>query len=179
MSNIRSRDEDFLKRMDSVWVMIFAVASPIGLSPIASQLLFGNYSARLLAIFVVLLTGLVLPFVVEISAVVSASARRRFLSWVMLMTSMLVMTADYVADAFLMRGVAPSLTGIPSGLIIWYTVRYSAGRLSRYFQANLRSKSYRAQIAAFTSTWGLKRDVLTILFFYLFVGVVVGILFQL
>jgi len=179
MSRIRSRDEDFLKRVDSVWVMVFAVASPLGLSPVVSQLLSGNYSAPFLAIFVVLLTGLVLPFVVEISAVVSASARRRFLSWVMLITCVLVMTADYVADAFLMRGVDPSLTGIPSGLIIWYTVRYFAGRLSRYFQANLKTKLYRAQIAAFTSTWGLKGDVLTILILYLFVGVVVGILFQL
>ena len=157
--------------------MVSAVTGSLGISPIVYQMYVGNYNPRLPAILGVWIACVVLPIAMEISALISGKVRRRFLSWFMLVTGAVVMTTDYVADAFVMSGVDPAVTGIPSGLIIWFILRPSAGRLSRYFQNHLKSKTYQTQVEALNPIGGLKRDVLAIIIFYLFVGVIVGIFY--
>lgn len=177
MSKIRSLDEKFLNQMHSIWTTVCALAGTLGISSLVYQLYIGNYNLRLLAILGVWIACVVLPIAMEISALISDKVRRRFLSWFMLISGVVVMMIDAVADVFVASGVDPAVTGIPSGLIIWFILRPSAGRLSRYFQNHLKSKTYQAEVEAFDATGSVKRDVLAIIIFYILVGVIVGIFF--
>jgi hypothetical protein len=95
----------------------------------------------------------------------------------MLISALIVMLVDYVFDAVVLKPVGPMVSGIVSGLIMFGSVMYCATRIAHYFQANLKSSLYQAQIPTIGPARGLGRDVRSILYFYIGVGMVVGILF--
>ena len=168
-----------MARMDFAWVAIFTIAAfVVPMQAVVQGLFFGNYSLRLLALFIILSASIILPFVMEVIAYVSKSARGRFRSWIMLVTSLVVVVVNYVFDALWLEPAGSRVSGIVSGLIIYFTVRYLVRGFGRFFLANLKSDAYRTQIPTFGPISGLGRDILAILVFYICVGVFVGLLFQ-
>jgi hypothetical protein len=158
MSRTKSDDKDFLARMDSVlrYGLMFGAAF---LSGVSVQLLL-NYSTRLLAVFLILVGGIALPFLMEMRAIASDSVRTRLLSWTMLVASITVTGEYYLYHAFWMTYAksffVPSvmtypdyavwMTALIDVIVIFSVMTYATHRIIRHFQANLKTKSYRNQI---------------------------------
>jgi hypothetical protein len=137
-----------------------------------------NYSTRLLAVFLILVRGIALPFLMEMRAIAADSVRARFLSWIMLAASINVTGEYYLYQAFWMTYVRPFfvpsvmtypdfavwMTAFIDAIIIYSGMTYSTRRIVRHFQANLKTKRYRNQIAAFRGS--VRRDTIFVYFFY-------------
>ena len=176
VSRTRSDDKDFLARMDSVlrYGLMFGVAF---LSGVSIELL-QNYSTRLLAVFLILVGGVVLPFLTEMRAIATDSVRTRLLSWTMLVASIIVTGEYYLYHAFWMTYAKPFF--VPSVMtypdyVVWVTafidvivilsvLTYATHRIIRHFKANLKTKSYRNQIPSLRE-W-VVRDQLKVFFLY-------------
>jgi len=149
--------------------------SPLAAS-VVSELAAGNFSPRLLSVLLILLGLVVSPFVVEIWGMASDSARRRLESWIMLPSAIIAMSVVYIYGAFwrplLFPLLVPSVMGPATfgwvlgsvdGAISALALAYIVPRLIRYFQANLKAKSYRRQIPSLRA---LKHETLGIFLFY-------------
>lgn len=188
-SKIRSNDKRFLDRTDKVWRYVLALGA-IFLSPVFVQLLL-NYSTRLLGIFLILLGGIVLPYLVEMRGVASDSVRARCLSWIMLTASIIVTGEYYLYHAFwmvyAMPFFVPSVMSYPD-YAVWFTalidtiiilvgMTYAASRVIRYFRTNLKRKSYRNQIPTLRSFF-MGRDWLLVYgLYWSLAGFATGLLF--
>jgi hypothetical protein len=178
LSRIIRQDQEFLGRLDWAWAASFAIAA-LFLGPAVQDAFFTSRSLASLIIFVILSVTIILPFVVEIWAYVSQSAGRRFLSWVMLVSAVIVMLVDYIFDALVLGKVGAMISGTISGLMIFFSVMYCGSHLSRYFQGKLKSNVYRAQIPTVSPASGFGWGVRSILYFYILAGLLVAILFGL
>jgi hypothetical protein len=181
LSRIRSEDREFLDRTDKVWRYVLALGG-IFLSPVFVQLL--NYSTRLLGTFLILLGGVVLPYIVEMRAIASDSIRARCLSWTMLAASIIVTGEYYLYRAFWMVYAMPFFvpsvmsyadyavwfTALIDVMIIFVGMRYAASRVIRYFRTNLKGKFYRSQVL--TLSYSMRRDWLMVFFLYWFLAMI-------
>lgn len=187
MSGAQS-DRDFLTRMDRAWGYV-ATFCGIFLLPIWSQL-FYNFNMRLFAVLLILIGGFVLPFLVEVRAMLSGSAKTRCLSWLMLVSAVIVTVEFYMYHTFWLVDVEPLFvpsimshadyavlfTAFVDAVFIVSGMKYSSGRIINHFLANLETKRYRAQILSFQNQ--LKRYSMRILLLYFtLVGVATMIIF--
>jgi hypothetical protein len=186
VSRTRSDDKEFLARIDSVlrYGLMFGAAFVSGVSV---QLLL-NYSTRLLAVFLILVGGIALPFLIEMRAIASDSVRTRLLSWTMLVGSIAITGEYYLYHAFWMTYARPFfvpsfmtypdyavwMTSFIDVIIILSVMTYASHRIIRHFRANLKTKSYRNQIPSLREWVG--RDQLRVFFLYWFLTFVAMIL---
>jgi hypothetical protein len=190
VSKIRSDDKVFLDRTDKVWRYALALGA-IFLSPVFVQLLLG-YSARLLGIFLILLGGIILPYLVETRGIASDSARARCLSWIMVTASIIVTGEYYLYFAF-WRGYAmpffvPSVMSYPDyaylftplidTIVITVGMNYAASRVIRYFRTNLKRKSYRDQIPTLHSCFVGRDSLLVFWPYWVLAAVSMALLFK-
>lgn len=174
---IQCADEDFLERTDKAWSLVLALSGAL-ISAVWIQL-FLSYNSRLLAVFLILLGGIVLPLVFEIKGIVTKGARSRCLSWIMVITSMIVTGENYLYHAFWMTTVRPLFvpsvmtnadyavwfTGFVDAIVIYSGMRYSTNRIVHTFRANLKTKGYRSQLPVHFNL--NERNMQAILLFYL------------
>lgn len=151
-----------------------------------SRLIF-DYDIQVLGQFCLLLLCVVVPFVVQVWGIISESVRKRFLSWVMLLTAIFVIVLAYVSwilvsvlsQLIVMMFVVDAfrfLVGLVVGMAQAAYQRYLiVDSLSRFFLRNLHSQRRRKQIPRNSSTF--KREAFLIGIFYYLVSVfVVGLL---
>jgi hypothetical protein len=145
--------------MHKAWQLLWGFAALL-LSPVLWQLFFvGDYSPGNLSAFLILLGFIVLPFVVDSLGTIFGNAKTAFVSWIMLTTAILTMLVMYLYVAFWRVHVLPLFVpsvmsraafgwvwGIVDGFIVFIPLTYIVRQLIRYFQVNLKAKSYRRQI---------------------------------
>lgn len=152
-------DKDFLERVHKLWQLLWIFAALL-LSPVLWQLFYvGDHSSGTVSSFLILLGFIVLPFVVASLGTIFGKVMMIFVSWVMLATAVITMLVMYLYVAFWRVDVLPLLVpsvmsratfgwiwGILDCFAIFIPLTYIERRLIRYFQANLRVKSYRRQL---------------------------------
>jgi hypothetical protein len=139
--------------------------------------LFSNFSTRILAIFLILVGSVILPFLTAMKAFASDSVKTRILSWTMLVASITVTTEAYLYHEFWMKYAQPFfvpslmthldynvwMTSFIDVIVIFSILTYSTRRIIRYFQENLTTKFYRNQIP--DKEW-VRRNRLKVFFIY-------------
>jgi fumarate reductase subunit D len=177
-------DKDFLERVHNLWQILWGFAALL-LSPVLWQLFFvGDHSSGTVSSFLILLGFIVLPFVVGSLGTIFGKVMMTFVSWVMLATAILTMLVMYLYVAFWRVHVLPlfvpsvmsratfgSLWGIVDFFVVLIPLTYIARRLIRYFQANLKVKSYRKQLPS--SIREFRSYMLLLFLCYLFLAYVV------
>jgi hypothetical protein len=172
----KNSDLGFLQRTDKAWRYLFMLATAL-LSPVVTQLLIG-FNMHILAVLLLLVGVLVLPFVIEIWGIMSESVKLRFYSWTMVILCMIATGTIYLYGGILRVYLRPLLvprsmslgnfillSSVIDGLITLEGMRQSIRRLIRHFLTNLKGKSYRADVPVFHD--GMGWNFILIYVFYL------------